>query len=274
MTSLAELLAERVVLLDGAMATNLFAQGLDEEQPSGHWNLTHPDQVRAVHDSFFAAGCEVVQTNTFLWEPLSREELRAGVELAKQAASGQGLVAGNLGPRCLGGTLRAFDIACRELAAAGVDWLSLETLSDLSSAAELVERARNATGLEVTACMTLSADEQDHRVLGGVSLAEAASTLEAAGAVALGLNCSAGAEQVLHSLPALLAATALPVIAKPNAGSPRREGGRLVWDLAPESFADLLVQMVELGARAVGGCCGTEASHLAQARVSLNERSS
>ena len=133
-------MARGTVLLDGAMATSLFARGLATDAPPGAWNLTHPDDVRAVHAGFLAAGCEVIETNSFLLEGLEPSCVRAAARLAREAveAHGGGHVAGNIGPLPPGTPLEAvptlIDPVARTLAEEGVDWISLETLSDLNLA--------------------------------------------------------------------------------------------------------------------------------------------
>jgi methionine synthase I (cobalamin-dependent) len=267
------------LLLDGGMATSLFERGLEWEATPGEWNLTHPEVVRGVHRGFLEAGCDMVQTNTFLWEGLSHAALAAGVRLARREveAHGRGWVAGNLGPSVQDRSLSELRAHAAEaaavLAAEGADWISVETLGALEPARALVEGAREGgAGLAVTACVTLSAEESDLRVLGGASLAEAAAVLEAAGACAVGLNCSAGGAQLLRALPELLCTTSLPVLAKPNAGQPREVAGRLEWSLSPAEFAAAVLELVEGGAHGVGGCCGVHAAHLAAARRALDAR--
>lgn len=275
MTSASEVFEHGAVLLDGAMATSLFARGLDLKEPSPGWNLSHPEEVLAVHAGFLSAGCEVVQTNTFLWRGVPLDSVVAGAELARRAVSehGRGFVAGNLGPLEPGGpsaaALGEVERAVRALAEHSVDWISIETLGDLEAACALATTAAKASDLEVTACFTLTPEENCFSVLGGASLTDAAHALEAAGATALGINCSAGSAQVLRALPELLAATSLPVIAKPNAGTPRMIDGQFSWSCEPAAFAAELRAMLELGASAVGGCCGTTHEHLVATRVAM-----
>lgn len=273
MSRLEELVARGFVLLDGAMATRLFALGLPEDQASDSWNLERPEEVLRVHREHLEAGAEVIQTNTFLAKDPAC--LRAGVELARRAAEAFGAaVAGNLGP--LVSNLELADAeahtraAVQTLASAGADWISLETLGDSEAGARQVRAAVEASALPVVASVTLSPDVGSPRVHGGEELAQVAGRLASAGAVALGINCSAGHAQVLRALPELLEATSLPVSVKPNAGAPERRGGALVWDCDPEDFAASLLEAARLGAWAVGGCCGTEARHLAAARRALD----
>ncbi len=279
MTAPTQLLQAGVLLLDGGMATSLFERGLAWDATPGEWNLSHADVVEAVHGEFLRAGSEVVQTNTFLWEGLSPRALEAGAYLARAAVArhGRGFVAGNLGPAVLDRPLdelrSSAAAAAASLAAAGVDGLSVETRGELERARALVRGVvEGGGGLEVTACVTLGPEESDLRVLGGASLAEAAAALEAAGASVVGINCSAGGAQLLRALPELLDSTKLPVLAKPNAGQPREVDGRLEWTLSPEEFAKTLLQLVDLGARGVGGCCGVHATHLRAARLALDAR--
>lgn len=284
MTDLAALLAKRragrPLLLDGGVGSELIARGLAPDGSPERWNLERPEQVAEVHRGFVTAGSEVLQTNTFGGNALAlaRHGLadqvaainEAGARLAREA--GPLRVAGNMGPSGLlfppqgeaepDALERVFAEQATALAAAGVDYLALETMFDLREALSAVRGAATA-GLPVTVCLTLVRTESGFQTPLGDPLAEALQQLAAAGATAVGANCSGGSGDLLAATPALLAATSLPVIVKPNAGLPEPTPGGFVYRQDPEDFARDVTAAARAGAAAVGGCCGAGPAFIA-----------
>ncbi len=287
--ALAALAEKRVVLLDGAMGTALVELGLAAGACPELWNLERPEAVLAVHQSYVAAGSDAVQTNTFGASPLALarhgladrmvEVNRAAAELARQAAGTDRLVAGNIGPSgrliaplgdvSLAELADSFARQAEVLAASGVDYLSIETMMDLAEARCALEAALG-TGLPVTVCLTFERRKRGHFTLMGNGPREAMQTLVQAGATAVGANCSLGAADMWDLVPELLEGSgSAPVIVKPNAGLPELVDGRPVYRQDPLSFAADVARCVELGARIVGGCCGTGGEHVAALRRKL-----
>ena len=287
---LAGLLSRGTVLLDGAMGSALIARGLSPDTPPELWNLERPDDVLSVHAGYLKAGSAVIQTNSFGGNAirleahglsdraleLNREAAHLALSAVERSRSdgtrpARALVAGNLGPcgRLLEplGTLKparlteAFAEQARALASAGVDYLSIETITDLDEALCAVRGARQATALEITVCLTFEPGSPGRRgvhTIMGNSIEEAASALAVAGITAFGANCSLGSGQMSAFAGQLVAATDLPVIAKPNAGLPEIQDGKPVYRQTPEQFALDLCAMARQGVRLVGGCCGTD----------------
>lgn len=273
------------ILLDGGMGTALFVRGLKIGECPDDWTRSHADEVLAVHRSYVEAGARVLQTNTFggtrpmlkqhglvdTFEDLQRE----AVALARQAANEADhlvLVAGNVGPTGLpAGTSpneveAAFAEQGRALEAAGVDYLSVETMSAIGEAGAAVRTLRRVTSLPLTACVTV--EEKDGAILlpTGVDPRDAAEAIADAGAFAFGVNCSTGSG-TLRKLAALLMEEAtLPVIMKPNAGVPEVTENTLHFPITPTEFADDIAAMVEAGVSAVGGCCGAHAEYIRAVR--------
>lgn len=288
-----ERVRRKVVLLDGAMGTALMARGLPSGVPGEEWNLEHPEKVRAVHEEYLAAGSDVVQTNTFGGNPLrlaqhglaDRFEAinRTAARLAREAAGTEHLVAGNLGPTGLmlppvgDGDPEAFEAAfaaqAELLARAGVDYLSIETMIDLEEALCAIRGAkRGAPGLPVSACMVFEKKPRGFYSPMGNRPEASMEALVEAGAILVGANCSMGSAEMLELTPVLVEAASVPVVVKPNAGLPRAEGGRVSYDQAPEAFANQVAAMADAGARAVGGCCGTDGRFIAALRRALRAR--
>jgi 5-methyltetrahydrofolate--homocysteine methyltransferase len=238
--------------------------------------------VAGVHRAYIEAGSDLVLTCTFgatrprlqrsgLGHRLSEINRRA-VEVAREAA-GQGVfVAGDIGP--LGeflaplGTLtyeQAVDIFAEQAAAlaeAGVDVLYIETMSALEEARAAVEGAlKVGDGVPVT--VTLSFDSHGRTNM-GVRPEEAAEALLALGVDAIGANCGATLDMTLGAAETMRAvSTDTPLIVKPNAGKPRLVGDDVVYDATPEDMARYARRFVDLGARIVGGCCGSTPEHIA-----------
>lgn len=277
---------EDFLLFDGGMGTLLQEAGLASvhENPD-LLNLTHPDEVAAIQRRYVEAGAQCVTTNTFGSNRLKLEGTGATVAEVYAAAAqvaraaGASLVAGDIGPT---GALLAplgslsFDDAydifveqARAAEAAGCDLIVVETMTDLLEAKAAVLAAVEQTALPVFATMSFG---EDGRTFLGTTPAIAASTLSALGAAVVGLNCSLGPDEL-----APLAAEAAPfarglLMAQPNAGLPRVEGGRTVFDVGPDEFARAMEPILDAGATVVGGCCGTTPEHIAALARLLRER--
>ena len=268
-------LGKRIVLLDGAMGTQLQARGLAPGELPETWNLTRPEDVQAIHEAYLAAGADVVTTNTFGANALKYGEdaaavVRAGVEIARAAVrkAGRGLVALDLGPT--GRLLRPYgDLdfadavalyaqAAQAGRAAGADLALVETMSDAYELKAAVLAAKEA-GLPVLATVTL---DEAGRLLSGADVQVVAALLEGLGVDAIGLNCGLGPEQMAALFPELLSLTSLPVLIQPNAGLPECVDGCTHFRVGPEEFSAAMAELVRAGLRVAGGCCGTTPEHI------------
>lgn len=273
------------LLLDGGMGSALIDRGLQGGGSSELWNLERPDDVRAIHAGYLAAGCDVIQTNTFGGSApaLARHGLenkidevnRTGARLARDEAEihaarhgTRPLVAGDMGPSGLllppvgdadRGELRdLFAAQASSLAEGGADYIAIETISDREEALCAIRGARQATSLPITACLTFDFKPRGFFTLMGNKPADSMKVLADEGVMAAGANCSIGSAQMIELLSLLLKEAQLPVIVKPNAGMPELVGDRAVYRQSPEDFAADGVKMVQSGAAAIGGCCGTD----------------
>jgi 5-methyltetrahydrofolate--homocysteine methyltransferase len=282
---------ERPLLLDGAIGTELIARGLRvrAESPEA-WNLERPDDVRAVHAAYVQAGAEIVQANTFGatrprlarfgLEARQREIVLRAVDLAKDAAAGaSAIVIGSLGPTGetlpLGGApdtgwLRAtFAEAAQLLADAGVSAIHLETqFHPAELEAAILGVREGAPKIPVIASMALMPGITGLETPHGVPLSRMLRAVEAGAPDAVGVNCAIEAERMLQAVIALREAVSVPVWAKPQAKlSDKCATGRS--QETPESFARHAMTLVDAGASAVGGCCGTTPASIAALRVAL-----
>ena len=278
---------ERVVILDGAMGSELIRHGFRSESCPEEWNITHPDVVADIHRAYFEAGAEIVQTNTFggtsaKLAHFGRQDKVAafniaGARLAVAArdrfAPGK-LVAGDIGPsgkflKPMGelepGELRGmFAEQTAALVEGGVDLISIETMFDLAEACLAVEAACEVAGrLAVMASLTYGVTPRGYRTMMGVDPRRGVAALLEAGADVVGCNCSITADQMIELVAELRAATDAPLLVEPNAGQPRLEEGTTVYDESPRHFAASGSAIVAQGANIIGGCCGTTPEHIA-----------
>jgi methionine synthase I (cobalamin-dependent) len=278
------------MLLDGAMGTELIARGLSTRVDSADgWNLTRPDDVRAVHAAYAAAGAEAVQTNTFgATRPRlkrfgladrQREICEAAVRLAREGAPGAAIV-GSLGPTGetvplgattdLGWLREAYAEAAAALAAAGAEAIHLETQFHPAELQVAIAGVRaGAPDLPLIASMALMPGATGLETPHGVPIAKMMRALEVNLPDAVGANCAVEAERMLQAVQLLRERFELPVWAKPQAKmSDKCATGRS--SETPESFARRAVALIDAGASAVGGCCGTTPESIAALRAALH----
>lgn len=275
------------LLLDGAMGSELIARGLPAGAGAELWVARQPEAVRAVHAAYVDAGSDIVLTCTFggtaprlATGPLAgqvAEVNRSAVRVARAAAGGRALVAGDLGPTGLMlapmGTateaeLRAaFDEQVEALD--GVDLFIVETMYDLREARAAVAAAA-ATGLQVFASLTFERKKRGFFSVVGDRVEPALRALHDAGAAAVGFNCALGSRDMVDLAAEAVAAAPCPVLAQPNAGQPRATVDGVVYDADPASFTADITAMVRGGVHIVGGCCGTTPVFVRAMRTALD----
>jgi methionine synthase I (cobalamin-dependent) len=270
-----ELIAAGPVVTDGAWGTQLQARGLGIGDFPDLWNLTHPESVAEVARAYVNAGSGVILTNTFGANRFRLRENNAadrvaevnkrGVEISLAAAKGRARVFASIGPTgkmLVSGevtedeVLEAFSEQAQALADAGADGLVVETMSDLTEARLAVEGARK-TGLPVVACMVFDSGKEKDRTMMGNTPEQTARTLTEAGADVVGANCGQGIAGFVAICKRLASATDRPIWIKANAGLPTVVDGRTQYLAKPDEFAGHIPELLSLGAKFVGGCCGT-----------------
>ncbi len=284
---LERLAAGDVLVADGATGTMLQAAGLPTGVPGEAWVLERPEEIKRLHRAYLEAGSQMILTSTFggtraRLKAAGLQTLVSGInrraaELARQVAGDEVYVAGDLGPtgemmEPIGPltpetAVEMFAEQAGALAAGGVDFIYVETMSDLQEALAAVQGAQQACDLPVFC--TLSFDTHGRTSM-GVAPAQAAQALDALGVSALGANCGHAPEEVLDFLPHMHAAAPdAALIAKPNAGIPHMVKRQVVYDADPARMAELSLRYVELGARIVGTCCGSSPAHIAAIAAAL-----
>ncbi len=276
-----------VLVFDGGYGTELFAAGLANGACPELWNDTHADTVRRIHKGYFDAGSQIVETNTFGGTRLKLNEYRIGdrtrelnergARLARSVAPAHGFVAGSIGPTSrlpaeyepLGDTtdeeyFEAFREQAAALAEGGVDLFAVETMMFPQEARAAVRACKAVAELPVMATMFFQFEElhDRDRTMWGESPGEVATTLLAAGADAVGMNCGRGPDRAVVIIREMRAVTGAPLVAYPNAGLPITQGDRVTYELGPEEMAKDYPALLDAGAGIVGACCGSNPAHI------------
>lgn len=265
---------------DGGMGTILQERGLAAGELPEIWNLTHPEEIIALHRSYLEAGSDIINTNTFGANALKfpenlREIVTTAVRHAQTARAQTGRtdahIALDIGPT---GKLlqpmgdlpfeRAVELFAEVVhigVQAGADLILIETMSDSYEAKAAVLAAKESCDLPV--CVTVIFDEKAKLLTGG-TVSSVTAILEGLRVDALGVNCGLGPAQMLPIVKELREISSLPLIVNPNAGLPRSENGKTVFDVGPAEFARLMGEIAALGVSVLGGCCGTTPEHIRQ----------
>ena len=267
------------LILDGATGTQLQKRGFSGSECAEKWTLEHPEAIQDIQRGYTEAGSRILYSPTF---GANRVKLEAHgifnkvaeynrqlVALSKEAAGGKALVAGDLSPTGLflyplGDTdfEELVDIYTEQAAAleeAGVDLFVIETMMTVAEARAAVLAVKSVSDKPVF--VTFTCDEHG-RTLTGSDVTAVLQIMQGMGVDAFGLNCSTGPEEMAEQLKRLHAIARVPLIAKPNAGTPEIRDGETVYDCPPEKFTGWLDEMAAAGVKIFGGCCGTTADHV------------
>ncbi len=274
------LLSKEVVILDGATGTELQKKGLPAGVCPEIWCLENPSIIQEVHASYQKAGAQIVYTCTFganrfklQQYGVKKDVYSVNLELARLAAKACGkkaLVAGDIGPTGLfvepfgplafDEAVDAFKEQAKGLIDGGCDLIVIETMIDIQETRAALIAVKELSDIFTVVSMTY---ENDGHTLGGTPPVAALITLQSLGADAVGCNCSAGPEKMLEFVAAMKPYATVPILAKPNAGMPRLEGLKTVFDMDAKTFAAFARKLAAAGANLVGGCCGTTPAHIA-----------
>ena len=272
-----EEIGKRILFFDGGMGTLLQEQGLQAGELPETWNLKNPEPIIQIHKAYLAAGADIILANTFGANRFKYGEdlekiVTAGVANAKKAVAESGKKAyvaldiGSTGKLLKPmGTLDfeeavgVFAEIIRVGEKAGADLILIETMSDTYELKAAVLAAKENSALPIMATVIF---DESKKMLTGASPQVVVSLLEGLGVDALGINCGLGPKQMKEIVKELLKYASIPVIVNPNAGLPRSENGKTVFDVGAEEFAQDMEEIVTMGAWFAGGCCGTTPAHI------------
>ena len=275
-----EYLKNHILYLDGGFGTMLQAEGLQAGEYPERWNISHPEIITKIHREYFNSGSNVISTNTFGANILkfSKEELEdviktaiENAKIARETANGkqEKFIALDIGPT--GKLLKPYGDLDFEDAVSifaetvklgvkyGIDLILIETMNDSYETKAALLAAKENSNLPV---FVSNAYGGDGKLMTGAAPSAMVAMLEGMGADAIGANCSLGPKQLSCVVDELLKYASVPVILKPNAGLPKSENGKAVYDVNPEDFAEEMQRQIEKGVRIAGGCCGTTPQYI------------
>lgn len=288
----ARLLRPGPLLADGAMGTMLLERGLRPGDCPERMNLEHPEILAEIARAYREAGAEIIQTNTFGGSPLKlepyglasrAEEINArAVRAAREVIGDRAYLSASCGPsgRLLlpygdvsaDAVFQSYRQQMKVLAAEGVDMVCIETMTDLAEAIIAVKAAKSASSsLPVCATMTFDSTPRGFMTIMGTSIEQAVTGLTQAGADIIGSNCGNGIVHMVSIAGEFVTRSSLPVMIQANAGLPEMREGLFVYPESPEFMAQKSRELIHIGVRIIGGCCGTTPRHTAELRRMMDE---
>lgn len=270
-------IGKRLLFFDGGMGSLLQKRGLQAGELPETWNILKPDVLTEIHKEYAEAGADIILANTFganrfKYADNLEEIVNAAVVNAREGirlSGRQAYVALDVGPtgKLLKpmGTLdfeEAVDVFADVVKAgvkAGVDLILIETMNDSYELKAAMLAAKENSDLPVFATVVF---DEKHKMLTGASPMAIVAMLEGLHADAIGMNCGLGPKELLPIFREMAQYASCPLIINPNAGLPRNDHGKTVYDVGPEEFAEGMVPFIEAGAWFAGGCCGTTPEHI------------
>ena len=272
-----------ILVADGAMGTMLFARGLKPGEPPESVNLKNPEILEEIAQAYLDARADIIQTNTFGASPLKlsdygledkTEEInRIAVGKVRKVVGEKAYVSGSCGPS--GKLLKPFgDIEPEEiyksfkrqiksLIKAGIDIICIETMTDLNEATLAIKATKSISPeIPIMATMTFDETPRGFYTIMGVSINDAVTGLQKAGADIIGSNCGNGIENMIKIAREFKKLTILPIIIQSNAGIPEMKEGKLIYSETPEFFGKKTKELIDAGVSIIGGCCGTTPEYI------------
>lgn len=277
------------LLCDGGMGTELQQRGMPTGVCPEELNISSPDLVRQIHQDYFTAGSDIVETNSFGgtrsrlamhdFQDRVREFSLQAAELARSVCPPGKFVAGSIGPTgvllepygnlLLEEAQRGFAEQAHALKDGGVDALFVETMMACEEAQAAV-RAAKETGLPVAATMTFEPSKFGPRTRWGVDIPTAVAKLTEAGAGIIGANCGCGFDEMIEVVKTMRPITDLPMLAQANAGVPEMIDNQAVYRQTPDSIREKVEELLQLGVNIIGGCCGAGPGHIQMMRQAVD----
>jgi 5-methyltetrahydrofolate--homocysteine methyltransferase len=283
MTLAERITSRKILILDGATGSELISRGLVAGECPELWNISHPEIIKDISASYFAAGSDAVLTNTFGGSELKlkafnldRKAYELNFEGARNAISVKPegkFVIGSIGPSGL--MLEPFgDITYQEMTdsfaeqvkamvSAGVDGFMLETFTDLEEIQCAIHAVKENSDLPFFASMTFNNTPDGHRTMMGVSVKNFVEEMQTANALLVGSNCGNGILKMVDLAKEFRSVSGtVNLLFKANAGEPHLHDGAICYSESPDVFASNLTELLKTSPSAVGGCCGTNPEHI------------
>lgn len=283
------LIKERVLVLDGAMGTEIIKRGVMPDDCPESLNLTNPDLIEKIHTDYRDAGSDIIQSNTFGGNrvKLSQYNLAGkvesinlrGIELVQRVAAESCYISGSMGPTgkllapygnlAAEDAYQAFAEQAQIFADAGVDLINIETMSDLKEAEIALKAVLEVTELPVICNLTYGSNL---KTIMGTTPEEAVRVLEETGADIIGTNCGMGPKSMVEVMEVMAGCTELPLCYQPNAGLPvLNKNQQTEYPMTAAEMLEYIPAVLKTGTRIIGGCCGTSPDYIKLVREIVDE---
>ncbi len=284
--------SSKIILFDGGMGSEVFKRGIKPGKLPDTLNIEHPDVIFEIHKAYYDAGADMCQSNTFgssfinlrnnKEENRIREINLSGLENIKKACPPNRLIVADIGPSGefrppVGKASPDQWISSFEKQAAsledGVDLWHIETMSDIEEMKAALEAVRNISKKSIISSMTYKKTKRGFFTIMGDSLEKCVQFQEDHKVDVIGVNCTLGSDQMVDLMKELKLLTDKPISIKPNAGQPRINSNNMaVYDQPIKDFVNDIGEMIQLGAKIVGGCCGTSPATIREIRNLIDSR--
>lgn len=282
---------DSTILFDGGFGSELIKRGLTLGKVPDIINIENPETITEIHKSYYDAGSDMCQTNTFGSTPLNlrrhhleeriNEIIEKALDNIKNACPPGRLITGDVGPS---GEFRppvgnasseewysSFVIQA-ELLNKGVDLFHVETISDIEEILTAIRAIKKVSKKPIIASVTYKKTKRGYFTIMGDSLEKCINALEDENVDVIGANCTLGSKDMLDLLKVAITLTDKPISVKPNAGQPRIEGLKTYYDQPISEFVGDIHEMIKLGAKIVGGCCGTSPDTISEIRKVIDSK--
>ncbi|MFW9826849.1 MAG: homocysteine S-methyltransferase family protein [Candidatus Thorarchaeota archaeon] len=279
----------KIVLFDGGMGTELIKRGLEPGKVSDLLNIEQPEIISEIHKSYYDAGSDMCQTNTFGSTPMNLRRHNLEVKIKeiienaliniKKACPSECLIVGDIGPtgefrppvgNATGEGWYTSFLTQVKLLEKGVDLWHIETISDLEEMLMAIKAVREVSNKPLIASITYKKTKRGFFTIMGDSLEKCIETLNNEKVDVIGANCTLGSNDMLELLKSAINYTEKPLSVKPNAGQPIVKDNKTYYEQPVKEFVNDIRKMIELGAKIVGGCCGTTPKTIREIKELIN----
>jgi 5-methyltetrahydrofolate--homocysteine methyltransferase len=287
-----EVIKKRVLVSDGAMGTMLQQKGLPRGHCPEEWNISHSEEIAQIHREYYAAGADLVETNSFggnrfrldshgFGDRVS-EFNRAAAQLVRSVCTENKYVAGSVGPtgeflepvgtHTFKELQQIFSEQIQALVEGGVDLIIIETMADPQEASAAISAVKKIDDtLPVIATMTFEKTSGGIHTMMGTTPKMMVERLSEAGADVIGANCGMGMADMMAVITEIRSFSDLPVLTQANAGSPVWREGKNMYEESPQERAESVKKLLQLRPQIIGGCCGTTPDHIRAIRQVVDE---
>jgi len=280
----------KIILFDGGMGSEIFKRGITPGKLPDALNIEQPDMIFEIHKSYYDAGADMCQTSTFGSSFLNLQGYRiesqikelneSALKNIKRACPPNRLIVGDIGPsgvfkppvgKATADQWVSSYVKQVNFLEQGVDLWHIETISDIEEMEAAIKAIREISKKPIISSMTYKKTKRGFFTIMGDSLEKCVRIQEDRNVDVIGANCTLGSDEMIELIKELKELTNKPISAKPNAGQPRvDQNNKAVYDQPIKDFVSDIREIIQIGAKIVGGCCGTSPETIKEIREVIN----